>query len=86
MIARWIVVTVFLLLLLPTVSLADVRPYLEVNGHEVSPAPVQISRTASEITAVFQAPREGIYSFGISILAAELLPLYRGCSGTTVHR
>ena len=78
MIARWIVVTVFLLLLLPTISLADVRPYLKVNGNEVDAAAVKIARTTSEITATFQAPRDGTYSFGVSISAAEMLPLSPG--------
>jgi len=89
MIARWIALAVLLSPSLASGMVApEVHPYLEVNGKEVNPAAVQISRTASEITAVFQAPRAGIYSFGISISATELTPLVPGmrqhnCSSVT---
>ncbi len=55
-----------------------VEPYLEVNGSEALPAGVQISRSASQIKVIFRAPRDGTYSFGLSIRTEELAPLSPG--------
>src|SRR5690348_2590201 len=76
MIAKGIVLSVPVwLCLVHTASAAVVQPYLEVNGKEAAPTAVHVSRNASQITATFQAPRDGNYSFGLSLAATELAPL-----------
>src|SRR5438045_90229 len=55
-----------------------IEPYLEVNGKQIAPPGVQISRTTSAIKATMRAPRDGTYSFGITISADELAPLTPG--------
>src|SRR5262249_5843209 len=75
MILRCFVRMVFLLLLLPSVGLTQVQLYLQVNGSEADAFAVKLDRTASEITATFQAPHDGTYSFGVAISASEVLPL-----------
>src|SRR5579859_6326217 len=60
-----------------------IRPYLEVDGKEVEPDAVQMGRTASQITTTFRAPRDGTYSFGISLSTDELSLLDRGMTRRT---
>src|SRR5581483_2431385 len=55
-----------------------IQPYLAADGKEVKSAGVQMSRTASQITATFRAPRDGTYAFGLSISSAEIAPLAPG--------
>ncbi|HWB84117.1 MAG TPA: hypothetical protein VG675_08260 [Bryobacteraceae bacterium] len=79
MIAKGIVLSGLLsLCLVPIAAAAVVQPYLEVNGREAASNAVQVSRNASQITATFQAPRDGNYSFGLSLAATELSPLTPG--------
>ena len=79
MIARGIVLTVFLAPVLAAAQAAPViRPYLEVNGRAVDAAAVKVTRTPTQIKATFRAPSDATYSFGLSLAADELAPLAPG--------
>lgn len=71
----------------PTVaSDVHVRAYLAVDGQETEPVRVRLTRDQERTTVVFGPEREGVYSFGVSIEAPEIvalapgLPSYRAAS------
>lgn len=56
----------------------QINPWLVVDGHEVEPAGVSVSREADLIAVRFVAPHDGVFSIGLSITAPSVTPLAPG--------
>jgi hypothetical protein len=52
-------------------------PYLVIDGKEVDPSSVRITRTGARIAASYRAPRDGTYRFGVVITADRIAALSR---------
>jgi len=55
-----------------------VRAYLTSEGEEAEPVGVSLSRDGNRVAAAFEAPRDGVFSFGVSIEAPQIVALAPG--------